>query len=212
MKLFTGLFTCLMSLSTISLASESTELQALLAPISTLQSNFSQSVKSEQGRVLQQLSGKAWLKKPAKFRWEVQGGEPRIIVADGKTVWDFDQDLEQVTIQQLTAEQIRAPIFFLTGDVSNLDRDFKIIKLPLKRKKCLSDSDTCFQLKPKKAEGSFQWIRIGFKNMRLNEMELLDQLGQYSQFIFSHLKLNENISDTKFSFTPPKGTDVIQND
>jgi len=211
MKIFTFLCMSSLSLSGLCVATESSELQALLTPISTLEANFSQTVKSEQGRVLQQLSGKVWLKKPAKFRWEVRGKEPRIIVADGKTVWDFDQDLEQVTVQQLTAEQIRAPIFFLTGDVNTLDRDFKIVQLPLKNKTCLSNSNACFQLKPKKGEGSFQWIRIGFKNKTLNEMELLDQLGQYSQFLFSDLKLNGKIVDAKFMFTPPKGADVLEN-
>ena len=187
------------------------ELKALLAPVSSLQGNFQQVIKSEAGRQLQTSAGKIWLKKPGQFRWEVLGNEPRLIVADGKKVWDYDKDLDQVTIQKLNKAQTAAPIFFLTGDVNSLDIDFKINKLPLIDGHCLKNSDSCFELHPKNSEGSFQWIKIGFKAKILNEMELLDQLGQVSLFSFKQMQLNPNIPDSQFRFTPPKGVDVLKN-
>lgn len=192
-------------------------LEALLNPIESLQGNFSQTVKNERGHLLQQLSGKLWMKKPAQFRWQVLGQEPRLIVADGKTVWDFDQDLEQVTIQKLNATQVQAPIFFLTGDVKTINRDFTVAALSFKvaqgsSKVCLSVSNTCFQMTPKKEEGSFQWIKIGFKDKALKEIELLDQLGQYSHILLSEVQLNKPIAAGFFNFKPPKGVDILHND
>ena len=193
-------------------ATDIAELKALLVPVSSLQGNFQQVIKSEAGRQLQTSSGKMWLKKPGQFRWEVLGNEPRLIIADGKKVWDYDKDLDQVTIQKLTKAQTVAPIFFLTGDVNSLDSDFKIKKLPLVDGHCLKNSDSCFELHPKNSEGSFQWIKIGFKAKTLNEMELLDQLGQVSLFSFKQMRLNPSIPDAQFHFTPPKGVDVLTND
>lgn len=218
LKLFLSIFSlALLCISNVALAlatvaTDTAELQSLLAPVLALQGNFQQTIKSEEGRLLQTCSGKMWLKKPGQFRWEVLGNEPRLIVADGKKVWDYDKDLDQVTIQKLKKGQTAAPIFFLTGDVNSLDTDFKIKKLPLKNGHCLKNSDTCFELQPKRSEGSFQWINIGFKEKMLNELELLDQLGQVSQFIFKQMKLNTNISDSQFKFIPPKGVDVLTND
>jgi chaperone LolA len=191
---------------------DTAELKALLVPISSLQGHFQQVIKSEAGRQLQSCTGKMWLKKPGQFRWEVLGNEPRLIVADGKKVWDYDKDLEQVTIQKLNKAQTAAPIFFLTGDVNSLDADFKVKKLPLVDGHCLKNSEGCFELHPKNSEGSFQWIKIGFKAKTLNEMELLDQLGQVSVFSFKQVQLNANIPDSQFHFTPPKGVDVLTND
>ncbi len=193
-------------------ASDSAELQSLLGSLSSLQGNFLQTVKSEQGKVLQRISGKVWLKKPAQFRWEVLGNEPRLVIADGKKVWDYDRDLEQVTVQKLNASQTKAPIFFLTGEAQTIDKDFKVSMIPLKNGSCMDHCNACFELKPKRGEGSFQWIRIGFKDKILNHMQLLDQLGQYSDFVFKNVKLNGNITNSQFHFTPPKGVDVLVND
>lgn len=193
------------------LATEATELKTLLKTISTLQGNFHQVIKTEEGKTLQSCSGKMWIKKPGQFRWEVLGKEPRLIIADGKKVWDYDKDLAQVTIQALNKTQTSAPIFFLTGDVNSLDTDFSVKKLPLREGHCLKNSDSCFELHPKNNAGSFQWITIGFKAKILNEMELLDQLGQISLFSFKNMQLNANISNSQFHFMPPKGVDVLMN-
>ncbi len=187
-------------------------LKALLEPVLSLQATFQQTVRNERGKLLQSLSGRVLLKKPAQFRWEVLGSVPRLIIADGKKVWDFDKDLEQVSVQKLNEGQIRAPIFFLTGDTNALEKDFNVTRLPLNKGKCLEESEVCFELKPKKEEGSFQWIKIGFKAGVIKEMQLLDQLGQYSQLIFKNIKINEKISARQFQFTPPLGVDVLEND
>lgn len=191
---------------------DTTELKALLSPVVTLQGNFQQVIKNEAGKELQSCTGKLWIKKPGQFRWEVLGHEPRMIVADGKKVWDYDKDLDQVTIQKLNKAQTAAPIFFLTGDVNSLNTDFEVKKLPLHQGHCLKDSDSCFELHPKSSEGSFQWIKIGFKAKTLHEMALLDQLGQISLFSFKQMHLNTPIPDSQFRFTPPKGADVLTND
>jgi len=202
------------SMSTVVIAegTEFTELKRLLVPISTLQANFEQTVKNEKGNLLQKLSGKVVLKKPAQFRWEVITPEPRLVVSDGQKVWDYDKELEQVAVQKLTRGQSRAPIYFLTGDVNTLDKDFKISFVSSKQGKCLKESDACFELTPKRGEGSFQWIRIGFRNKNLKEMQMLDQLDQYSQFIFQDVQLNGNVSVSQFRFIPPRNVDVLVND
>lgn len=190
----------------------SSELKSLLSPLQTLSGQFSQKVMNEQGILLQEAKGKVQLKKPGQFRWEMEGQDPRSVIADGKKVWDYDKELEQVTVQPFVKGQGSAPIFFLTGDVSALDKDFKVVKInPNDKGKCMEGCDACFELEPKASQGSFQWIRVGFKDKKLHEMELLDQLGQRSVFIFTGVVLNENIPAQQFQFKPPKGVDVVEN-
>src|SRR5215467_1914400 len=170
-------------------ATPETELKALLSEVNTLQGNFQQQIVNGKGAVLQKSAGKMWLKKPGQFRWEVKGKDQRVVVADGKQIWDYDVDLEQVTVQKLSKGQAAAPIFFLTGETAALARDFTIMAVESKGQ-CLKDSDQCFELKPKQQQGSFQWIRLGFKHKALKELELLDQLGQHSFFQFDQVVLN----------------------
>lgn len=194
----------------LAITSTTESLQELLMPLSTLEGKFEQVIKNERGETLQYFSGKVWLKKPGQFRWEVLGDEPRLVVSDGHKVWDYDKDLEQVIVQKLAEGQIKAPIFFLTGDIKTLDKDFKIHQIASKKGECLSKSDTCFQLAPKGEEGAFQWIKIGFKDNVLMEMELLDQLGQDSRFSFKEVKMNQPIPVDRFEFKSPKGVDVLE--
>ncbi len=196
-------------------ADASGDLKTILSPMTSIQANFHQKVMDEKGKVRETAEGKMWLKKPGQFRWEILGNEPRLVVSDGAKVWDYDKDLEQATVQKLSYSkgQSRAPIFFLSGDVRTLDKDFLIKNIPSNANSntCLSGSDSCFELQPKDKQGSFQWIRIGFVGNQLKELVLLDQLGQHAEFVFSDVAFNKEISGNLFRFTPPKGTDVVEN-
>jgi outer membrane lipoprotein carrier protein len=190
-------------------ATATTDLKNILAPVQSLTADFQQKMTSEKGRILQQSTGKMWLKKPGQFRWEVLGKEARLVVSNGKQVWDYDKDLEQVTIQKLSKGEVRAPIFFLTGEVNSIDRDFNVKNISIAGKSCMQGSDQCFELYPKNEQTPFQWIRVGFKNKILKDLEILDQLGQHSFFSFENTKMNPSVSPGQFSFTPPKGVDVV---
>lgn len=187
------------------------ELKTLLAPVESLTADFQQELLSESGNSLMQAKGQMWLKKPGQFRWEVQGKDSRLVVSNGKQVWDYDKDLEQVTVQKLAKGEAKAPIFFLTGDVNTLEKDFKIKNLTSAGKSCMKESDQCFELKPKTEQSPFQSISIGFKNKVLNELEMSDQLGQKSFFKFSNAKLNAAVAPSVFQFVTPKGVDVVGN-
>jgi len=211
------LFFCLFYSSFVFAATPVEDLKSLLDPVSTLSGRFNQKVVNEQGKLVQSSSGEVLLKKPLQFRWEIQGDEPRLVVSNGKKLWDYDEDLSQVSVQKISKKSSHVPIFFLTGDANSLDKDFsiKIISSSTSSKNssaCMSESDRCFNLEPKEENGSFQWIKIGFKAQQLKEMEFLDQLGQRTSLVFSGVVLNSAIPEGKFQFKPPKGVDVVTNE
>lgn len=187
------------------------QLKELLGPISSIQGSFNQKVMNERGKLLRQSQGMMWLKKPGKFRWEVQGKSKHLIVSNGKDVWDFDPELSQVTIQSLPKTKGNTPIYFLTGDISAVSQDFSVEAITADAGKCLNSSDTCFELKPKASSSTFHWIRIGFSENVLKEIEMLDQLGQHSLFSFQKVSTNQSISQKQFQFVPPNGVDIIRN-
>lgn len=205
------LIVCLMLFTHSTHAKPSPELQSLkekLSPIHAMEADFKQEVRQAGGEVSQTVSGHLQIKKPGLFRWEVLEPEKNLIVSDGKKVWNYDEDLEQVTVQYLERAS-GTPVFFLSGEVDSLDKDFMVKDVTKLPDNCSSKSSLCYLLHPHQADSPFQWIKIGFHEDRLHELQILDQLGQVSRFYFSKIKTNTALEKTIFQFTPPKGVDVI---
>ncbi len=183
---------------------EGDALKALLAPINSMEGKFQQKVTNENGKVLQTSFGVFALQKPKQFRWEVKGKAARLVVSNGKKVWDYDEDLAQVSVRILSNREQKLPIFFLSGDTASLEKNFEI-------KSCSAIQNTCFELHPKASgkQDIFQKIRLQFKAKVLVELETLDELGQKTVFRFSDLKINPKLSANRFQFVAPKGVDII---
>ena len=62
---------------------------------------------------------------------------------------------------------------------------------------------------PKNKEGSFQAIRMGFREGDLVRMVLADSFNQTTVLDFYRLEKNPRMSADHFRFTPPVGTDII---
>ena len=63
---------------------------------------------------------------------------------------------------------------------------------------------------PKAQDTGFERVRLGLKGRTLAAMELQDQLGGRTMLRFSELKANAPVSAESFTFSPPKGADVIE--
>ena len=72
---------------------------AYLATLSTLTADFVQVVQDKQGQVTERAAGTLSISRPNRFRWDYQQPYVQTIVADGKKLWLYDPDLEQVTVR-----------------------------------------------------------------------------------------------------------------
>ena len=170
--------------------------------VSSLKGSFNQQVFSKKGKMIQSSTGLLYLSRPGKFRWVYKTPDPQTIVGDGKNIWIYDEDLEQVTIKPLSRAMSSAPIAILTRKQSP---DAQFIVKPLKAKGGLD----WFQLTPRKASKDFRNIEMGLDakgNMR--QMNMLDQLGQKT-VIKLNTQTNVPIAGKTFYFKPPAGVDVI---
>ena len=127
----------------------------------------------------------------------------QLLVSDGKQVWLYDPDLEQVTIQSLDQRLTHTPALLLSGDVSQIRENFEIT---FKEGGSVVD----FILKPKSKDTLFDSLRLSFRNGVLNDMQLIDSIGQRTNILFMNVKMNEPLDNKQFSFEIPEGADVIQ--
>jgi len=67
-----------------------------------------------------------------------------------------------------------------------------------------------FELRPKTKDTLFDSLRLSFRKGLVNDMQLIDSVGQRTNIIFTGVKANEAVPASKFKFDIPKGADVIQ--
>ena len=170
--------------------------------VSSMKGSFNQQVFSKKGKLIQNSTGLIYLSRPGRFRWIYKTPDPQTIVGDGKNIWIYDEDLEQVTIRPLSRALSSAPIAILTRKQSP---DAQFIVKPLKSKAGLN----WFQLTPRKQSKDFKSIEMGLDiNGAMRQMVMLDQLGQKT-VIKLNAKTNVPIAGKTFYFKPPAGVDII---
>src|SRR3990167_3241057 len=177
-------------------------LTALLNCFHTYQADFSQTTTSNHHRVLQKSSGVMMLMRPNHFRWETKTPDHQIVITNGKIVWIYDVDLQQVTKQSVENTPTN-PAELLSGNTAQLLRQFDVQLMQ-------GANQQIFLLIPKTPNQTFQSVRIIFKNKKLTQMQIQNSLSQTSTFIFSHIVINPVFSPTLFSFTAPKNVDVLK--
>ncbi|WP_454255475.1 outer membrane lipoprotein chaperone LolA [Pseudomonas sp. Marseille-Q8238] len=178
-------------------------LTVLLNQAQTMTARFSQLTLDGTGTQLQETSGQLALKRPGLFRWHTDAPQEQLLVSNGEKVWLYDPDLMQVTIQALDQRMTHTPALLLSGDVSKIRENFEI---SFKEAGEVVD----FMLKPKAKDTLFDNLRLSFRRGVINDMQLIDSIGQRTNILFLSVKMNEAIDPKQFTFDVPAGADVIQ--
>ncbi|WP_437880909.1 outer membrane lipoprotein chaperone LolA [Pseudomonas sp. LRF_L74] len=180
-----------------------TRLTTLLSQAQTMTARFSQLTLDGSGTQLQETAGELALKRPGLFRWHTDAPQEQLLVSNGQKVWLYDPDLMQVTIQSLDQRLTHTPALLLSGDVSKIRENFEI---SFKEAGEVVD----FTLKPKAKDTLFDNLRLSFRRGVINDMQLIDSVGQRTNILFLSVKMNESIDAGQFDFKVPEGADVIQ--
>lgn len=183
-----------------------TPLDRFLKDLKTLRVSFTQTLVDARGRNLDRSSGTLVVSRPGKFRWEVEppsgDGGGQLLVADGRNLWFFDRDLEQVTVRPMDEALTATPAMLISGAVE-VREAFDVE--PLGRR----DGLEWVRVVPKRAEADFREAEIGFARGDMRRMILRDKLGQTATVTFEKARRNAAVSAAEVSFTPPRTADVI---
>jgi len=180
------------------------DLNAFSKGLKGLDGQFAQQVFDSKGKLKESSSGKVAMSAPRLFRWEYLKPYPQLIVADGKTVWVYDPDLQQVTKRPQGEEEQNSPLSALI-DPGKLDTQFVV------KEAGSAEGLNWLSLAPKDnaADASFRSARLGFGSAGLIKMQVIDALGQRTEINFTGWKRNPSFPGNTFRYTPPKGVDVI---
>lgn len=162
---------------------------------------FQQVVFDEAQKPIQESTGRLWLQRPNKFRWNYD--KPRQqIVGDGERVWVYDEELAQISVRSMATGLADTPAMLLTGK-GRLEDSFAI-------KNQTVEADIAWvELIPKRKDSGFERLRIGFEQGKIRVIEMLDGLGHTTRYTLRNGEENVPIESARFAFIPPKGVDVV---
>jgi outer membrane lipoprotein carrier protein len=201
-----------------------TPLDRYLQHLKTLKVTFLQTVADAHGAEVGRSTGTLIVERPGKFRWEIQpqatppagasspgasaaqgnaasGGQ--VMVSDGRNLWYYDRDLQQVTVRPMTAALSATPAMLLSGTV---DVHEHFTETSAGKREGLD----WVYVEPRSTEADFKSALFGFDAKgTLQRMILEDKLGQIVTIIFQDVEVNVPVPASALTFTPPKGADVI---
>lgn len=144
------------------------------------------------------LTGKMYFKRDNNIRLEVGN---QTIVADGKTSWNYNKKNKKVIISD-----------YDEAGSGLLSINYLVYQYPSECDLSLSTegSNQILNLKPKSKKNNLGEVKLYISKENLIDKAVISNPGSGTMEVsFSNYKLNQNLSDSKFSFTAPEGTTVV---
>ena len=144
--------------------------------------------------------------RPDRFRFDYQKPFEQTIVADGKTLWLHDVDLNQVTArgQAQALGSTPAALVASSASLAKLGEVFEFKPEPD------ADGLSWVRAVPRQRDGQLKHVRVGLAQGQLAVLDMEDSFGQRSTLRFDGFKANPGLSASGFVFKPPAGADVLK--
>ncbi len=146
-------------------------------------------------------SGTFEFQRPGRFKFTYTKPFAQTIVADGKSLWLYDADLNQVT-QRAQAQALGttpAALLASAPDLQALRKDFTLESAPDQ------DGLQWVLATPKTRDGQLKSVRVGFQGEQLAALDILDSFGQRSVIRFANVQSSASLPASTFEFKPPQG-------
>ena len=183
-------------------AQSDSQVERYFQNLKSLQADFVQTVFDESARPVQISKGRVYMQKPGRFRWDYREPSKQIIVADGKRLWLYDAELEQVTVRTLDKALSSTPLALLSGAAPIQDA-FTVNAAGTR------NGLQWYELHPKQEQNEFKLLRVAFNGDALQATELEDAFNQRTRLEFQGLQRNVAIDPALLRFVPPAGVDVV---
>jgi len=178
------------------------KLREFFSSTQSLSANFHQVVRDAQKRKVQEVYGSMRLQRPGKFRWDYSKPFVQHIIGDGKKVWLYDPELNQVTVRDMDQALGSSPAALLAGG-KDLEENFLLTYQER------GDGVEWVLATPKGKDSGFERVAVGFKDGALYAMALHDSFGHTTLIRFYDVVVNPKLPAGSFNFTPPANADVV---
>ena len=154
-------------------------------------------------------AGKVFLKKGGKLRWEYAEPTPQQIVSDGKTIWIYTPQLNQVNTGP-APEALAGPAGSFLSGLGKLREHFNVRFLNPAQPKD-ADGNVVLDLTPKQPLPTLTRLILSFdpNGWQVRKAVIYDQFENTVTMQFSKLAINSGLEDKLFAFVAPKGVATV---
>jgi outer membrane lipoprotein carrier protein len=162
--------------------------------------SLGQDIKSE---------GTVYLKKGGKMRWDYRSPSPQQIVSDGKWLWVYTPELNQVNRGEAPKALAGPAGSFLAG-LGKLRDEFSV-RFQNPANKTDKAGRYVLDLTPKSPTPLMTRLVLSVdpKDHVVRQAVIYDQFQNTVTMAFTKVSVNPGLPDTLFAFTPPKGAAVV---
>jgi len=182
------------------------ELSDLLAAIETFEADVRQLIVESTGGILEESVIRFKMKRPHGFYWETIEPYPELIVTDGRSLWNYQPDLLQVSIEDWDTEQSELAAQLLNGQIDQIAEDYFINGGDVGNGEAYE-----FVLEPLDPASLYERVTLYFREQTLNSIHIDNGNGQRTFWEFFDHQINEGIEDSEFVFSIPADIDVLDN-
>jgi outer membrane lipoprotein carrier protein len=175
-------------------ASVKQKLQNILAKTSNYSAEFKQEIIDNEGNLLQSASGLISLAKPNQMRWETQFPDETVLVADGKSVFNLDSAVEQLTIFEQQDIGQNNPLMLLVSDDEEQWKQVTVSQTSTQNQYAIVSVDPTSNIRS---------VLLTFSQDTLVSLESVDIQGQVNKLAFDSVKVNQAMNPNTFKVDVP---------
>lgn len=154
-------------------------------------------------------SGKLFVKRPGRMRWEYLKPEVQIIISDGDDLWIYRPEDKQVMVG-------KAPSFFANGKGAAFLSDLKTLRteFTVSLEKADAQGNPVLKLIPheKTAELAEIHLTVSQNAHTIDQIVTLNSYGDETRIRIDNYRFNQDLDKKMFYFEVPSGVDVLQLD
>lgn len=169
--------------------------------LTSFYTKFTQVFCEKASGICQDFEGEIYFLKPNYFRMEIKKPK-QTLVGDSTSLWIYLPDKKKAVRQNLGQMPFAInPDMFLkdyeerfNAELTSTEKEFEIT------------------LTPKEETEIYEKIIVNIHNTKfeITGITIIDEAGAENKFTFNKTKLNKKMSKNLFKFSPPKGTEVIE--
>lgn len=187
-----------------SAATAARRLEERLAAVKGVEADFVQTLDTPALPEPQVESGRLFLERPGRMRWEYQVPKGKLALADGKDTWLWLPEDQVAITTPLAGDERDAGVSLLMRERIDLLARFTVDWGPAVRKE-----PRPLRLKPKTADAPYDALLVdvdptGFPR----QLTVLDSLGGRVTYRLSNLRFSDHLDSALFRFTPPPGATI----
>jgi outer membrane lipoprotein carrier protein len=161
------------------------------------------------GGVQRSESGTLRLKKPGKMRWDYRSPEEKLFVSNGKDAWLYLPQEKQARRSALkNLDDLRSPLAFLLGK-TKLEKELQGLSFA-PDVQTWKQGDSILRGLPRGMEDQVEQLLLEIgPDYRIVRILIQGRDDSITEYRFSNQKENVPLGDKQFEFTPPAGSETV---